>query len=111
MTIQITTILGSNISSGIGAAVYAAIVSSIYKRNLKAGLSILGNLSIGGAVERVTNFVEQVAFLSENGAKIVLVPLEHSSEISSVPGIIFSNTDIPFYQNSQVLMQKSILTD
>lgn len=111
LTIQITTILGSNISSGIGAAVYAAIVSSIYKRNLKAGLSILGNLSIGGAVERVTNFVEQVAFLSENGAKIVLVPLEHSSEISSVPGIIFSNTDIPFYQNSQVLMQKSILTD
>ena len=29
LTIQITTILGSNISSGIGAAVYAAIVSSI----------------------------------------------------------------------------------
>lgn len=101
--------MGSNISSGIGAAVYAAIVSSIYKRNLKAGLSILGNLSVGGAVERVTNFVEQVVFLSENGAKIVVAPLDNLQEVSSVPPVVLGITDVPFYQNSQVLMQKSVL--
>lgn len=111
LTIQVSNILGSSISSGIGSAVYIAIISSIYKKNLKSGIAVLGNISIGGAVERVTNFVDQVTFLSENGAKIVVVPLDNLSEISSLPAAILGNSDVPFYQNNQMLMQKSILID
>jgi ATP-dependent Lon protease len=47
ITIQVTTVLGSNISTGIGSAVYLAIISSIYKKNLKGGLAVLGNISVG----------------------------------------------------------------
>lgn len=111
LTIQISNILGSSISSGIGSAVYIAIVSSIYKKNLKSGLTVLGNISIGGAVERVTNFVDLVTFLSENGAKIVVVPLDNLSEMSGLPATVLGNTDVPFYQNNQMLMQKGILID
>ncbi len=111
LTIQISNVLGASISSGIGSAVYVAIVSSIYKKNLKSGLAVLGNISIGGAVERVTNFVDQVTFLSENGAKIIVVPLDNLSEISSLPATVLGNSDVPFYQNNQMLMQKSILID
>lgn len=111
ITIQVTNLLGATVSSGIGAAVYISIVSALYKKNLKAGLAVLGNISVGGAIERVINFADKVTMLSENGAKSVIVPMDNLNELSNVPPIVLGNTDVPFYQNNQMLMQKAILLD
>ncbi|NLW30645.1 MAG: protease Lon-related BREX system protein BrxL [Fibrobacter sp.] len=111
ITIQVTNLLGAAVSSGIGSAVYIAIVSALYKKNLKAGLAVLGNISVGGAIERVVNFADKVTMLSENGARSVIVPMDNLSEISNVPPTVLGNTDVPFYQNNQMLMHKAILLD
>lgn len=94
-------ILGSNVTDGIGAAVYVAIISVLYKKNLKGGLAVLGNISIGGAIERANNFADHVSSLSENGAKIVLVPMQNMSEFEILPPTIFGKTDVPFYSDAQ----------
>ncbi|WP_291078433.1 MULTISPECIES: protease Lon-related BREX system protein BrxL [unclassified Empedobacter] len=109
INIQVSTILGSNVTDGIGAAVYVAIISALYKKNLKGGLAVLGNISIGGAIERANNFADRVSSLSENGAKIVLVPMLNMSEFGTLPLTIFSKTDVPFYTDAQTLLQKVIL--
>jgi len=111
ITVQVTNLLGSTISTGIGSAVYIAIVSTIYKKNLKSGLAVLGNISVGGAIERVINFADKVTLLSENGAKNIIVPIDNLKELSNLPASILGNTDVPFYQNNQTLMQKAILSD
>lgn len=111
ITIQVTNLLGASVSSGIGSAVYIAIVSALYKKNLKAGLAVLGNISVGGAIERVINFTDKVTMLSENGAKSVIVPMDNLNELSDVPPTVLGNTDVPFYQNNQMLMQKAVLMD
>jgi ATP-dependent Lon protease len=111
ITIQVSNLLGSTISSGIGAAVYIAIVSALYKKNLKAGLAVLGNISVGGAIERSTNFADKVTMLSENGARVVIVPMDNLSELTNIPPSVLGDTDVPFYQNNQMLMQKAVLTD
>ena len=111
ISVQITNILGSNISSGLGSAVYIAILSSIYKKNLKPGLAVLGNISVGGAIERSTNFSDKITMLSENGAKTVVVPMDNLTELANVPAAVLGNTDVPFYSNNQMLMQKGILLD
>ena len=111
ISVQVTNLLGSNISSGIGSAVYISIISSIYKKNLKSGLAVLGNLSVGGAVERAINFADKITMLSENGAKTVIVPMDNLTELANVPASVLGNTDVPFYSNNQMLMQKGILTD
>ncbi|GAC14959.1 protease Lon-related BREX system protein BrxL [Aliiglaciecola lipolytica] len=111
MTIQVTNMLGASISTGIGSAVYIAIVSALYKKNLKAGLAVLGNISVGGAIERSINFADKITMLSENGAKTVVVPMDNLVELTNVPPTVLGNTDVPFYQNNQMLMQKSILLD
>src|SRR5690606_1413841 len=103
LTIQVTTVLGSNISSGIGSAVYIAIISSIYKKNLKPGLAVLGNISVGGAVERVINFADKITMLSENGAKTVIVPMDNLGELAGVPATVLGDTDVPFYSNNRLL--------
>ena len=111
ITIQVSNILGAAISSGIGSAVYIAIVSVLYKKNLKAGLAVLGNISVGGAIERSTNFADKVTLLSENGAKVVIVPMDNLTELANIPPSVLGDTDVPFYQNNQLLMQKAILLD
>ena len=111
ITIQVSNLLGSTISSGIGSAVYIAIVSVLYKKNLKAGLAVLGNISVGGAIERSINFADKITMLSENGAKTVIVPMDNLAELANVPPTVLGNTDVPFYQNNQLLMQKAILQD
>lgn len=109
LNIQISNIMGASIHGGIGSAVYVGIISAIYKKNLKPGLAVLGNVSIGGAIERSLNFADKVTLLSENGAKTIIVPMDNLSEIGTIPTSILGKTDVPFYGNSQMMLQKSVL--
>jgi len=108
INVQITNLLGAYISEGIGGAVFVAIISAIYNKNLKPGLGVVGNISIGGAIERSYHFPEKISLLSDNGAKTVLVPMENINEMTTLPASILSKTDIPFYSNSQILLQKAV---
>lgn len=76
LNIQVTNVLGNNTTAGIGGAIYVGILSALYKKNLKAGLAVIGNVTIGGAVERVVQFADKVSSLADNGAKMVIVPIE-----------------------------------
>ena len=109
LNIQVSNLMGAYISGGIGSAVYVAILSAIYKKNLKPGLAVLGNISIGGAVERAMSFADRVTLLSDNGAKTVLVPMDNLNELTTLPTSILGKTDTPFYVNSQMLLQKAVL--
>jgi len=108
ISIQISNLLGTTVSGGLGGAVYVAIISALLNKNLKPGLAVLGNISIGGAIERSSQFAEKVTLLSENGAKTVLVPIENLNEITSLPSSVFGKTDIPLYENSQMVLHKAV---
>lgn len=105
-TIQITALLGSTVHKGIGGAIFTALVSSVVGRSLKPALAVIGNISIGGAIERATNFSDRVSLLSENGAKNVIVPMDNLQEMANLPSAILGKTDVPFYSNTQMLIQK-----
>ncbi|MBZ0199407.1 MAG: protease Lon-related BREX system protein BrxL [Ignavibacteriaceae bacterium] len=109
LTIQISPLLGSNLGSNIGGAILVSILSALYKKNLKSALAIIGDVTIGGAIVRSDNFSDRIALLSENGAKNVLVPIENVVELQSLPSSILGVTDIQFYSNAQMLLQKSLL--
>ncbi len=66
----------------------------------------MGNISIGGAIERSLHFADKINILSDNGAKTVLVPIENLNELTTLPATILGKTDIPFYGKSQMLLQK-----
>lgn len=106
VTVQVTALLGTTQVGGIGSAVFAAIVSSVFGRNLKPALGIIGNISIGGAIVRATNFSDRVSLMSENGAKTVLVPMDNLQEMATLPATILGKTDVPFYGNAQMMIQK-----
>lgn len=82
VTVQVTALLGSTQQTGVGSTVFCGIVSAVFGRNLKPALGVIGNISIGGAVERAVNFSDRVSLLSENGAKTVLVPMDNLQEMA-----------------------------
>lgn len=77
-----------------------SINSLVFSKNLKLALGIIGNISIGGAIERAINFSDKVAILSENGAKTMLVPMDNLAERSTLPTTVLSKTDVPLYANT-----------
>lgn len=109
ITIQVSSLIGSSIEQGIGACVYSAIVSALYKKELKAGLAVLGNISIGGAIVKHNALADAISTLSENGAKNIIVPVENMAELPSLPTTILNESDVSFYSNTQTLVQKTIL--
>jgi ATP-dependent Lon protease len=46
--------------------------------------------------------------VSNNGAKTVLVPIGNINELTTLPASIFEKADVPFYGNSQMLLQKAV---
>ena len=109
ITIQVSSLIGSSIEQGIGACVYSAIVSALYKKELKAGLAVLGNISIGGAIVKHNALADAISTFSENGAKNIIVPVENMAELPSLPTTILNESDVSFYSNTQTLVQKTIL--
>ena len=111
LSIQVSSLIGSGIGSGIGGAVFVAFISAIYKRHLKAGLAMLGDISVSGGITRVDNFSDRLAMLSENGSLMVLSPMENLNELQDIPSSILNTTDVNFYSDSQMLLQKAILSE
>jgi len=54
---------------------------------------------------------DKITTLSDNGAKSVVVPIDNLSELIGIPATVLGNTDIQFYQNNKLLMQKAIFVD
>lgn len=111
LSVQVSTLIGKGIGFGIGAAVFLAFLSGIYKKHIKPGVGVLGDITVSGSVQRADNFSNKLAMLSENGAKMVLTPMENLAEMKDVPPSILNNTDVNFFSNSQMILQKAILTD
>lgn len=55
------------------------------------------------------NFSDKVSILSDNGAKTVLVPMDNLAELSTLPTTVLGKTDVPFYANTQMIIQKMML--
>ena len=49
--------------------------------------------------------------LSENGAKMALTPMDNLAEMQDIPPTILNNTDVNFFSNSQMLLQKGIMSE
>ncbi len=109
VTVQLQPLIGDQIGTDIGSAMFIAILSKIHDKNLKQGLGVLGDITLGGAIQRCEKFEDSVATLSENGASHVLAPMDNTEDFANIPKSVHSETDTVFYDSPQTLLQKSFL--
>ena len=90
---------GVGLTSELTLAAFIAMCSGAMQRPVQERMVILGSMSIGGTIKKVSSLanVLQVAF--DAGAKKVLLPMASASDISSVPSELFSKFQISFYED------------
>ena len=108
VTIQLTPLIGSEIGEQIGSGIFVAILTSVYKKSSKTGLGVLGDLSIGGGVKRVSKFSDSVAMLSDNGAKNVLVPVGNSNDMAKIQQELLAKTNVLFIPMLRNCLRKGL---
>lgn len=111
VTIQLTPLIGADIGDKIGSGVLLTILTSLFRKSSRTALGVLGDISVGGGVEAFAKFSDAVAMLSENGAKTILVPVGNTANMANVPQSLLAKTDLMFYPNTQMLLQKAILEE
>ncbi len=78
-------------------AFYISMVSALLERPVKEQTVILGEMSVGGILMRVSNLVERMQLALDSGAKRILLPSENKRDLADVPDILLNKIQPVFY--------------
>ena len=83
--IYIEDLQGVGPSSEIALATFVSLVSSSLKKQVKEGMVVLGNLTIGGTISKVDDLADTLEVCFDAGARTILLPMSSAADISTVP--------------------------
>lgn len=106
--IHVEDLQGVGPSSEIALASFVSLVSSSLKKQIKEGLVILGNLTIGGTISKVDDLADTLEVCFDAGAKTILLPMSSAADISTVPAETFSKFNISFYNDPEDAVRKAL---
>lgn len=106
--IHVEDLQGVGPSSEIALASFVSLVSSALKMQIKEGLVILGNLTIGGTISKVDDLADTLEVCFDAGARTILLPMSSAADISTVPVETFSKFNISFYNDPEDAVRKAL---
>ena len=106
--IHLEDLQGVGPSSEIALASFVSLVSTSLKKQIKEGLVILGNLTIGGTISKVDDLADTLEVCFDAGAKTILLPMSSAVDISTVPAETFSKFNISFYNDPEDSVRKAL---
>ena len=106
--IYIEDLQGVGASSEIALATFVSLVSSSLKKQVKEGLVVLGNLTIGGTISKVDDLADTLEVCFDAGARTILLPMSSAADISTVPAETFSKFNISFYNDPEDAVRKAL---
>jgi ATP-dependent Lon protease len=95
--VQVIDLNSSSEGAKAGVAFFVALYSLIRNQPVLAGLVVLGQMTINGAILPMRSVVESLQAVMDNGAKRVLIPVENKRHLLEVPGDILGAVDPIFY--------------
>lgn len=106
--IHIEDLQGVGPSSEIALATFVSLVSSSLKNQVKEGMVVLGNLTIGGTISKVDDLADTLEVCFDAGARTILLPMSSAADISTVPAETFSKFNISFYNDPEDAVRKAL---
>ena len=80
-------------------AFYVSMVSAILEKPVKEQTVVLGEMSVGGILMRVSNLVERMQLALDSGAKRILLPSENKRDLPDVPDILLNKIQPVFFMD------------
>jgi ATP-dependent Lon protease len=106
--IEAIDLLSNHVSCEAGIALIVAVYSAIKKQSVRAGLLILGDLSIQGNIKALRSLVEPLQVGMDNGARRALIPLENKRNFLEVSGDIVERVDPIFFSDPMTAALKAL---
>jgi ATP-dependent Lon protease len=106
--IEAIDLLSNHVSCEAGIALIVAVYSAIKKQSVRAGLLILGDLSIQGNIKDLRSLVEPLQVGMDNGARRALIPLGNKRNFLEVSGDVVERVDPIFFSDPMTAAMKAL---
>ena len=91
---------GIGMTSDLTLATLIAICSAALNKPVISSAVILGNLSIGGTIIKVSELANILQVCLDSGAKKILLPITSASDLASVPSDLIGAFNLIFYSTA-----------
>jgi ATP-dependent Lon protease len=87
---------------------FISLCSGALSLPIQDSMTVLGSMSIGGSVTKVTNLADTLQVCIDAGAKRILLPMSNAGDINTVPPELFSKFQINFYNGPEEAVRKAV---
>ena len=99
---------GIGMTSDLTLATLVAICSATLNKPVVSSAVILGNLSIGGTIIKVSELANILQVCLDSGAKKILLPITSASDLASVPSDLIGAFNLIFYSTAEDAVFKAL---
>lgn len=107
-SLHVQDLNGVGMTGQLGLAAFIAICSAYLNKPCLTSMAILGELSIGGTITKITNLADSLQACLDSGAKKVLVPISSAVDLGTVPPELIGKFSIIFYQSPEDAVFKGL---
>ncbi|KRL06117.1 protease Lon-related BREX system protein BrxL [Liquorilactobacillus hordei] len=100
--------------NGVGNPIFLSLPTMIalcsvsLNKPVVASMAVLGDITIGGTLIRVTNLADMMQVARDSGAKKILVPMANAADLATVPPELMSTFNIIFYSTPEDAVFKAL---
>ena len=87
---------------------FITFCSGLMGRPIQSQMIILGDMSLGGTIEKASNLAETLQVGFDAGAKRILIPMSSVGDIPSIPGELFAKFQTSFYSDPVDAVYKAL---
>lgn len=107
-TVQLRAFDVSKSGAKLGMAALIAFCTSLLKKNVRGGLIIVGEITLGGSIEPLHNPVSIAEIAIEKGATALLMPVSCRRQIFDLSDEMATKIDIQFYSEVREALVKAL---
>jgi len=106
--VEAIDLLGNKLQLEIGVAFFIAAFSAIRHASARAGMLVIGDMSIQGNIKAVKSLVELLQVAMDNGARCALIPAENKRSFLEVDTDVIDKIDPIFYNDVKTATFKGL---
>lgn len=106
--LNIQNLNGYDITSDLTLSTLIALASVSLAKPVVESLAILGNITIGGTIQRVSDLADTLQVAHDSGAKKILLPMVSAVDLGTVPAELMGTFSILFYSSVEDAIFKAL---
>jgi ATP-dependent Lon protease len=106
--VEAIDLLGNKVEAEVGVAFFVAAFSAIRRAPARAGMLVIGDMSIQGNIKPAKSLVEPLQVAMDNGARCALIPAENKRSFLDVNTDVIDKIDPIFYNDVKTATFKGL---